>query len=101
MNKSISIVKLIRDFREHPETLDEDERDIVVIALEAVSDMLRHGQTAQWETVHVPAGYFTPGGNSPHKCSACGYDIGANEIFPSAKICPGCRALMINGRRIH
>lgn len=95
----ISIRNTIDHFRGCPDRLNEDEQDLIVLALETVEDLLRYGKTATWERTELGPGYFTPGGNSPYHCSACGYDVGANEIFPSKKICPGCRALMKNGRR--
>ena len=93
------IAQIIRDFREHPEELTEDDRDIIVIALETVWDLMKYEKTANWKAQPAKPGYFTPGGNSVYECDACGYVYGAHEIFPSANICKKCGRLVMNGRR--
>ena len=81
--------------------LTEDDKDIVILALEPIEELFRQKRTANWIAEEGGGAYFTPGGNPVYKCDTCGYVYGANEIHPTGKICRGCGRLMKNGRRWH
>ena len=66
------IAQIIRDFRKHPEELTEDDRDIIVIALETVWDLMKYEKTANWKAQPAKPGYFTPGGNSVTSATPAG-----------------------------
>lgn len=97
--KTKPISEIIRDVRDDVNRLTEDDRDIIILSLETVGDLIRMEKTSNWKKQNTGAGYLTPGGNPVYECESCGFVYGAHEIFPSAKICRNCGRLMLNGRR--
>lgn len=93
--------EIMRIVREDVGQLTEDDKDIIILALETVEDLLRLEHTANWKAQEPRSGYLTPGGNPVYECDRCGYVYGAHEINPTMKICRGCGRLMKNGKRRH
>lgn len=93
--------EIMKKIRKDVNQLTEDDKDIIILALETVEDLLRMKKTAKWEAQEPRSGFFTPGGNPVYECGTCGYVYGAHEINPTKKICQGCGRLMVNGKRWH